>query len=245
MNEYTKNNKQTFGLVKLTRQIIVGISILITSIVLALLIWLASGSALKTVVPLYMEPHHERWVDQFDVLNIQSGDTVMLGDSLSELGAWNELFPQTAIRNRGITADTTQGVLDRLHQVTAGQPAQIFLLIGTNDLTFEVPEDTIVANIVEIVDRIHVESPETEVYVQSILPRDANFQERVQSLNATLEPAMTERATWINLYPLFLDDTGAVIDSKLTNDNLHLLGPAYLIWRDAIAEYVIATDGAE
>ena len=43
--------------------------------------------------------------------------------------------------------------------------------------------------------------------------------------------------TWINLYPLLADADGN-LRADLTNDGLHLLGPAYLIWRDAVLPYV-------
>lgn len=44
-------------------------------------------------------------------------------------------------------------------------------------------------------------------------------------------------ATWIDLYSLFVDSEGKM-PRRYTNDGLHLLGPAYLVWRDAIAKYV-------
>ena len=43
--------------------------------------------------------------------------------------------------------------------------------------------------------------------------------------------------TWINIYPLFVDKNGK-LRADLTNDGLHLLGPGYLIWRDAVIKYV-------
>ena len=43
--------------------------------------------------------------------------------------------------------------------------------------------------------------------------------------------------TWIDLYKLFDDGTGH-LKREYTNDGLHLMGPAYLVWRDAIKPYV-------
>ena len=51
------------------------------------------------------------------------------------------------------------------------------------------------------------------------------------------EAAKRQGVTWINLYPLFVDKNGKLRED-LTNDGLHLLGPGYLIWRDAIIKYV-------
>ena len=49
--------------------------------------------------------------------------------------------------------------------------------------------------------------------------------------------ARRQGVTWIDLYPLFVDEHGK-LKAEYTNDGLHLLGPAYLIWRDAIKPYV-------
>ena len=141
------------------------------------------------------------------------------------------------VRNRGIGGDVTAGVLARIEQVRHGQPAQVFLLIGTNDLSLGVTEADIVSNVREIVDEIHVGSPETEVYVQSVLPRAAEYGEQIESLNVAIQPAIDGVATWIDLYPIFLDDDGSIKDDY-SNDELHLHGAGYLVWRDAIKHLV-------
>ena len=92
----------------------------------------------------------------------------------------------------GIGGDTTSGVLTRLHQVTSGKPSQVFLLIGTNDVSFGESDETIVDNIVTILERFADEAPETEVFVQSILPRGATYRDRIESLNSKIQAAIGE-----------------------------------------------------
>ena len=195
-------------------------------------------SEVAKVLRYFAEGIRERWVSQFKILGVQPGDTVFLGDSITEGGKWHELFPQSNVRNRGIAGDTTTGVLARLDQITNGQPAQIFLMIGTNDLFGGASQADIVANIIRIIEMVHDASPQTDVFVQSILPGGESYQERIKSLNSALETAIAEKATWVNLYPLFLDEAGTSIDNSLSNDELHLLGQGYLVWRDAIAHLV-------
>ena len=89
-----------------------------------------------------------------------------------------------------------------------------------------------------IIKNIQVDSPQTEVFVQSILPRGDEYNSKVEALNLELEKAITGTATWINLYPLFLNEDETYLDSSLSNDGLHLMGQGYIIWRDAIAQYV-------
>ncbi len=194
---------------------------------------LASGYFIN----LFIQPAHERWVSQFEVLPVLPGDTVFLGDSITEGGSWHELFPDGKVRNRGIGGDVTAGVLARVGQVSRGAPAQVFLLIGTNDLAFGVSENEIVANVKSIVEEIRSESPATEIYVQSVLPRAVEYRERVESLNRLLQSEIHGTARWIDLYPLFLDADGS-IRNTYSNDELHLNGQGYLAWRDAIRSSV-------
>lgn len=68
-----------------------------------------------------------------------------------------------------------------------------------------------------------------------------NLKDREQVVvdgNKALEQvAARQHVTWINLYPLFVNNEGK-LRPELTNDGLHLMGEGYLIWRDAIKQYV-------
>jgi len=220
------------------RNIAIGMTIPIGIVILLIGILVGTGKASELMQSIFVQPSYERLVSQFELLGVQPDDTVFLGDSLTEYGAWQELFPESNIRNRGIVGDTTTGLIARLDQAIEGQPAQVFLMIGTNDLFNGASQEEIVNNIVTIVDEIHETSPQTDIFVQSILPRGSRYQEPIESLNATLETAITGKATWVNLYPLFLDEAGTSLNDSLTNDELHLLGEAYFIWRDSIAHLV-------
>jgi lysophospholipase L1-like esterase len=178
---------------------------------------------------------HERCVTQFEKLPIKQGDIVFLGDSITEGGAWQEMFPNASVRNRGIGGDTSDGVLTRVHQISSGKPAQVFLMIGSNDLDVaDRSESEIVANIVEIVEKLKSASPKPMVYVQSVLPREKDFRVRVESLNIAIKTAIAGNAVWINLHQLFLDKSDGAILNEFSNDKLHLTGEGYMVWREAI-----------
>jgi len=183
----------------------------------------------------FLEGHQARLVSSFEAFPLVPDDTVFLGDSITEGGPWEELFPDLRVRDRGIAGDTSDGVLGRLEQVTRGEPAKLFLLIGSNDLFRGDSEDEIVANIIEILDRLKVETPDTEVYLQSVLPRAADYRERIEALNARLaEVALEHGSEWIDLYAHFVDPETGAIRAELSNDELHLLGPGYALWRDQV-----------
>ncbi|MBM4267923.1 MAG: sialate O-acetylesterase [Deltaproteobacteria bacterium] len=202
---------------------------------------LALFVSLPGLIDRYLvRPNRERLISQFASLPVEPGEVVFLGDSITQGGNWNELFPGVPVRNRGIGGDTTRDVLARLDQVVEGKPAQVFLLIGTNDLERGVPIATILQNEDLILTRLREGSPGTQVLLQSVLPRAASWRPQVEELNAGLAVlAEKHGATWIDLYGSFLDADGSIRNDD-ANDELHLLGPGYTRWRDILMPYVRA-----
>jgi len=47
---------------------------------------------------------------------------VMIGDSLTDGAEWGEMFPGTAVVNRGVDGDTTAGVLRRMEAIALPTP---------------------------------------------------------------------------------------------------------------------------
>ena len=184
--------------------------------------------------------HYLQRVSFFELHPIQAEDIVFLGDSLTAGANWDEVFPEYPVKNRGINADTTCGLLKRLDCVTAGKPLAIFILIGTNDLPwFEHRHDEmILGTYQEILEKIKKDTPDTKVFVESLLPR-AQFQaKRIRQLNPKLKKlAETMEVEYIDLYPCFANSKGE-LDSKLNNDHLHLLAQGYNIWADALRPYL-------
>jgi lysophospholipase L1-like esterase len=184
--------------------------------------------------------HHAQKVDFFRQHPIQAGDIVFLGDSLTDGGRWDEIFPGKPVKNRGINADTTAGVFARLEDIIIGHPSAIFILIGTNDLPrYEYRSDEeILASYKQILEKCKAEIPDIRVYVQSLLPRHNSFSRRIQKLNLKLKE-LTEQIgyTYIDLFPAFSDSKGG-LRREITNDDLHLLGPGYKIWADLLRPYI-------
>ncbi len=94
------------------------------------------------------------------------------------------------MKNRGISGDVTAGVLNRLAEIYYYKPKKVFIKIGINDLFHnELTPEYIANNIKLIVDKIHLESPQTKIYVQTILPTAKNnpSKERIAATNAILK----------------------------------------------------------
>ena len=95
-------------------------------------------------------------------------------------------------------------------------------------------------NYSRILDRLATETPETRVYLQSLLPRAADYEARVLALNDEIRRLADERALpYIDLYPTLVDADGS-IRNELSNDELHLLGSGYDHWRQILAPHLEA-----
>ena len=193
----------------------------------------------------YFAHYYKRFLQFMDEPAITSKDIVMLGNSLTEGGGdWGKRLGKDNVINRGISGDEVMGVYDRHHQILPGRPAKLFLLIGVNDVSHDLSTDSIVYRIDQTLTRIQKESPETKVYLQSLLPINESFNRykrltnkiyQIPEINARLETlAKEKKITFINLYPLFTEKGTNVLKKELTYDGLHLNDEGYKVWVDAI-----------
>lgn len=183
----------------------------------------------------------------FEVLPVDSDDILFVGNSITDGGEWCELFQNPNVKNRGISGDTTQGVYDRLDALLKGTPAQIFLLIGINNVPRGELADSIAAGIRRIVQRIRQESPATEVLVQSVLPVTPQYGkfdghtsrwQLVPEINRRVRRlAQEEKVTYIDLFSHFAD-AGGKMKPEYTNDGLHLKGNGYLLWKEVVQPFL-------
>lgn len=176
------------------------------------------------------------------VMPKDTGTIVFVGNSLTEGCEWSELLDRP-VKNRGIAGEITSGLLERLPSIIALQPARLFMMTGVNDLIFVKPKELLV-NYRKILDQLQRECPNTEVFVQSILPvnnkvrQNGISNEDILQANQTIVKMAEERGmTYINLHTLLCDESGRLA-SKYTYDGIHLKGEAYLLWKNAILPFL-------
>lgn len=213
------------------------------SLAAALLLPIASFAQYDST---YGSTYYRQKVTQFNLIpDTETGEIIFLGDSITDIAEWADLFKNYRIKNRGISGDGTEGILNRLTEVTRRKPSRIFLMIGINDLANGVPDSVIVSNYARIMDRIRLESPATKLYVQSILPTNDQFTEfarhqhkeaQILAINGQLERMALQRGyTYVNLCDAMCDSNGK-LSTKYTNDGLHLTGPGYLVWKSILQQ---------
>jgi lysophospholipase L1-like esterase len=177
------------------------------------------------------------------------GAVVFLGDSITQ--GWADdvggAFAGMKVANRGISGDTSRGVLIRLKDdVLSLQPAAVVLLIGTNDLAENATPDQIAGNVKLILGDIKKHNEKTPVILCQVMPSSASKQrpaDKIKQINTLLAAAVKgdPQVTFIETYTLFANAEG---DAKLEEfpDLLHPNKDGYAKWASAIKP-VLATLG--
>lgn len=192
----------------------------------------------------------EEWFEQLWVLRrsqwaqqIQQdqGALVFLGDSITQ--NWGDKmsgsFPAVKVANRGISGDTSRGVLIRLKEdVLTLHPSGVILLIGCNDLADGAPPIVIANNVKLILAEIEVSYPKIPLILCQVFPSAASTKRpsgTVQKLNQLLAAAVKgdPQVTLVETWRLFANALG---DAKREEfpDLLHPNKTGYAKWAAAL-----------
>ncbi len=216
-------------------------------------IFTASMLLLAATLPsaVSASPRSEYWeqkVTLFNIIPVEPGDIVFLGNSITDGGEFSELFDDITIKNRGISSDVISGVIERLYQIVDHSPSKIFLLIGINDVSHNLSVDRLAEEYGKLVREIREKAPDTRLYIQSVMPINNDFgryrnlkgkESTVVRFNERIkEIASVNGAVYVDLWPALADPSTGKLKKEFTNDGLHLLGKGYKAWADAIRPLV-------
>ena len=184
------------------------------------------------------DPYYKHKKSQFEILALnEKYKTIMLGDSITDEAQWDELLNSDTIQNRGISGDTTDGVIDRLNPI-GKNIEKVFIMIGVNDIMRGKPVDEVYLNYLKIIQ--FFKEKNIKIHIQSTLyigeSRKADFNPKIEELNKRLEKYTSEnQITFINLNPIFAPNK--ILKKEFTFDDLHLNGTAYNLWATKIKKY--------
>lgn len=186
--------------------------------------------------------------------NAKPGGTVFLGDSITEFMDIDQFFPEIDNKyNSGIGGITSTMLLNFIDEgVLKYQPSRLIYMIGTNDLgktVMQSPKD-IAINVKELVETVHYNLPECEIYVVSPLPcieriHDYKSTPGVLRSNDMLKMIFKEMkktipyeyVTFINAYPSLCNKKGEPIE-ELYVDGLHINEQGYQRYSEAIKKVI-------
>jgi len=190
----------------------------------------------------YRPGKYKELTKKFESEQKSKKEYVFLGNSITAGTDWGKLLDLPNARNRGISGDITFGVLDRLDEVIAGKPAKVFILIGINDVSRNIPDSLILRNYKRIINRIRAGSKRSKIYFYTLLPVNSSFgkfknhynkDEHILWLNDQIRQLAAKNVTIIDLYPHFLDENKR-LKANLTKDGLHLIADGYQHWAEIL-----------
>jgi lysophospholipase L1-like esterase len=168
------------------------------------------------------------------------GAVVFLGDSITQ--QWEGLaaaFQGVKVANRGISGDTSRGVLIRLQDdVLALNPTAVVLLIGTNDLEEGGTPDIIAGNVKLILAELKRHNPRMPVILCEVFPSAATMKrpaDQIKAINTLYLAAVKNDPQVIPLdtWRLFADANGDAPASEFP-DLLHPNALGYAKWAAAL-----------
>ena len=195
-------------------------------------------------------PFYQQKISEFGQMRpVDSTDVVMVGDGLTEYaGDWNKLLQWRHIRNRGIAGDRIKGVASRLHSVLQGKPKALFLMAGMNDILEKETLPTVLHDYIDLINLVRETSPETKLYVQSLLPINETFSnEKLSGMTNTIASFNVQlrhyceryHVGYINIFKRFVRHGTNEMRRELTSDGLHLTPFGYKVWAFELKKYLL------
>ena len=153
-------------------------------------------------------------------------DVAFLGDSLTDGYPIQDWYPQYKVVNRGIGADSTWGLEERLDcSAYDVNPKVIVLLIGINNL------DTMLQNYERIVQKIKQNLPNTKIIIESLTPESGDFAFRnPQAISNNVKVkniAQRNGCTFVDMYTQLLDPNTNELKLEYTIEGLHFTPQGY------------------
>jgi lysophospholipase L1-like esterase len=166
---------------------------------------------------------------------------VFLGDSITQ--GWGDdfggQFKGMKTANRGISGDTTRGMLIRLQEdVLSLAPSGLVLLMGTNDLEEGATPEVIAGNFMLILDAVRQHDAQMPIVACLVFPSSASKRrpaEMIREINQRYSEIVRNnpQVTLVDTYTLFANESG---DAKAEEfpDLLHPNAAGYAKWGAAL-----------
>lgn len=184
--------------------------------------------------------------------DLAKGQIVFIGDSITDLYVLDDHYSDLSLEcyNRGISGDTTFGVMDRLKiSLYDINPSIVVLMIGTNDINGGHNVNLIMQRYAWIMDDIYANLPGVELYCMSIIPQNSQLEEYtsiridhttpvIMSANEMIRQLANEKgATYLDLFTLVADGDNHLIRGY-SDDGIHLNYAGLAVWTDLIKPYL-------
>jgi lysophospholipase L1-like esterase len=181
---------------------------------------------------------------RLDSLGWNSGGTVFTGSSTIKL--WRSLPEITQgkeVLNTGFGGSKAADLERYLYPlVLKFDPKRVFIYEGDNDLWADVPAAEILNSLNQIVNRIHLIDPQTEIYLIGAKPSPSRWtkKEFYRVFNQQLEKYCQNKSkvSFIDTWGPLTDSEGNARPELYIKDQLHLNSDGYSIWSGIFKPYL-------
>ena len=171
---------------------------------------------------------------------MQANQFLFIGDSLIEFFNWQERFPDKEVFNYGIAGETAEGLFSRLPNIIARvqSPDLVMIMTGINNVAME--DYGFLFTYEKIIASLRETYGQTAIVITSLLPLDLFFlADAVPRINRKLKDiAQKNTILYLDLYPLFIDESSRIITSYFEADGVHLSVDGYEVWARALENTV-------
>jgi len=170
----------------------------------------------------------------------KQGALVFFGDSITQ--GWGDDMGkafETKVANRGISGDTTRGMLYRLEEdVLALNPSGVVMLMGTNDLEEGADPAVIAGNLELIIKKLKAANPKFPIVLCNVFPSHESKKrpaDKIKEINKLYADVVKgdRQVTLIDTWSMFADEKGNARKAEFP-DLLHPNGEGYQMWGNTL-----------
>lgn len=207
-------------------------------------IWYMGGirTVISKITNRGFTEQYDMLVDQYSKIKLDSVNVLMLGNSITAAGSWQEWLTEDSVINRGIPGDGIEGLQRRMADYSC-EVNTVFVMIGINDLAYH-PKEWLIKRYPAFLQELKNVFSDAKIVVQSILPVNNDVSSTGRSnqdidvVNEAMSIAVNNIGfEYLDLGPLFKDEAGA-LKANWTSDGLHINGAAYSEWSLLLQNYL-------
>ncbi|MCS5490265.1 GDSL-type esterase/lipase family protein [Algoriphagus limi] len=173
----------------------------------------------------------------------QVGSTLFTGSSSIRL--WESLqndFPDYPIINTGFGGSKASDLKRHLYPlVLQFKPSRVFIYEGDNDIQAGLTPEEIINDLEQIVLRIQVVDPGTQIFLISAKPSPSRWDKKENYLKLNEEmKAFCEKkegVEFVDVWDIMIDEKGEPISSIFIEDQLHMNEDGYELWKKVFGRH--------
>ncbi|OOG71572.1 GDSL-type esterase/lipase family protein [Algoriphagus sp. A40] len=180
---------------------------------------------------------------RLDSLGWERGSTLFTGSSTIRM--WKSLetsFPNEVILNTGFGGSKASDLETHLFPLVIRlEPSRVFIYEGDNDIWADVPVADILTSMDNIVTRLQLINPKTEIFLIGAKPSPSRWEKKqnYEIFNQKLKEygLSKEGVEFVDTWKALTDPTGNPRPELYIEDQLHLNEKGYLVWTEIFKPY--------